>query len=124
MQIVDIQKPYDYTRTIRDIQTLLTYYPYGSLEWIGCSVLGKPIPHILIGNGERKVHINASFHANEWITTNVLLQFVEDYLAALHYDQALNGQEARALFNQVTLSTVPIVNPDGVDLVLKRSSCK
>ncbi|AUO11234.1 M14 family metallopeptidase [Priestia megaterium] len=119
MQIVDIQKPYDYTRTIQDIQTLLTYYPYGSLEWIGCSVLGKPIPHILIGNGERKVHINASFHANEWITTNVLLQFVEDYLAALHYDQALNGQEARALFNQITLSAVPIVNPDGVDLVLK-----
>ncbi len=39
MQIVDIQKPYDYTRTIQDIQTLFDVLPYGSLEWIGCSVL-------------------------------------------------------------------------------------
>ena len=60
---------------------------------------------------------NASHHANEWITTPVLLKFIEDYAAAVAAGGTIFGQDAAALFRRTQLYCVPMVNPDGVDLV-------
>lgn len=76
-------------------------------EEIGRSVLGKPIDAWTIGNGKEQVHINAAVHANEWITTPLLMRFIEHL--------AVKKSEMECL-EQVTLHAVPMVNPDGVDL--------
>ena len=60
---------------------------------------------------------NASHHANEWITTPVLLKFLERYAAAYVTGGSVGGTPARTLYNTTTLYLVPLVNPDGVDLV-------
>ena len=71
----------------------------------------------MIGNGPRKVIFSASHHANEWITTLVLLKFVEDLAQAIQSGGKIYGQDARNIAEKVTIYTVPMVNPDGVDLV-------
>ncbi|MBM7701537.1 M14 family metallopeptidase [Metabacillus iocasae] len=116
--MVNMHIPYNYERMLSDLVNLLHRYPIASGEYIGHSVLGKPIPHIIIGHGKKKIHINASFHANEWITTNVVMKFMEDYLHAIYYGQSLKGIDARTLYQETSLSIVPMVNPDGVNLVL------
>lgn len=92
-------------------------YPFLRMGAIGSSVLGKPLRLIEIGVGKTQVFYNASHHANEWITTPVLMAFVEEYAAAYIMGGTIWETEAALLYQEVTLSVVPMVNPDGVDLV-------
>ena len=102
------------------IQELKKKYPFLEIGMIGASVLGNPILYLKIGSGAKKVFYNAAFHANEWITTIVLMKFVEDYSYAYANDGKIYNYSARNLFNDTTLYVVPMVNPDGVNLVTGR----
>lgn len=99
------------------IEGLLVRYPFLADNAIGKSVMGKPISVLKIGNGEREVCYSASYHANENITTPLLLKFAEAYAAAYAAGGKIGGADARQLFTQFTLYLIPLVNPDGVDLV-------
>lgn len=108
---------YTYQKLLSDIQEMKETYPFLEIGSIGYSELGKNIPYIRIGSGGKEVFYNASFHANEWITTPVLMRFIEDYAAQYALNGRLNEFSARELYNAVSLFVVPMVNPDGVDLV-------
>lgn len=110
--------PYDCRSLAKIIENLKKVYPFIAVEPIGNSVLGRPILEIRVGRGEKKVHMNASFHANEWITTIVLMNLLNQYLLCLTNGSLLKGHKVNHLYEEVELSIVPIVNPDGVDLVL------
>jgi g-D-glutamyl-meso-diaminopimelate peptidase len=116
--IVSSKVPLDSTKLIKQITYFKKIFPFISVNTIGTSVLNQPIHEIRIGKGAKKVHMNASFHANEWITTMVLMSLVNNYLLSLTSREKLNKLEAINLYNDVELSVVPMVNPDGVDLVL------
>ncbi|MGR3765014.1 M14 family metallopeptidase [Rossellomorea sp. NS-SX7] len=103
----------------KDLKKLKEIYPFIKLNSIGESVLGKPVVEMRIGNGSKKVHMDASFHANEWITTSILMTFVNEYLLSLTNVKPIRGVQTMPVYNGVTMSIVPMVNPDGVDLVLK-----
>ncbi|MCH1624925.1 M14 family metallopeptidase [Fredinandcohnia quinoae] len=116
--IVNANRPYDYQMMMDDIKKLHAIYPFIRCEVIGNSVLGNNIPEIQIGSGAKVVHINGSFHANEWITTNVIMKFLNDYLLALTNMSPIRGMSIQPFYFDTMLSIVPMVNPDGVDLVL------
>lgn len=101
------------------IEHLQQVFPFITVKTIGSSILGKPIKEIRFGKGLRKVHMNASFHANEWITTTVLMNLVNKYLICLASSgNLIGGVTPLDLYDHVELSVVPMVNPDGVDLVI------
>ncbi|QVY60335.1 M14 family metallopeptidase [Cytobacillus gottheilii] len=102
-----------------DLTSLKGVFPFIQINTIGNSVLGKPIQEIKIGTGPKKVQINASFHANEWITTPILMALVNNYLLALTNMRPIRGLDVLPYYQNVSLSIVPMVNPDGVNLVLK-----
>lgn len=64
------------------INSLVRRYPFLLVGSIGNSVLFKKIPYIKIGNGKKEVFYNGSFHANEWITSVVLMEFAEKFCEA------------------------------------------
>ncbi|MBR6007306.1 MAG: M14 family metallocarboxypeptidase, partial [Clostridia bacterium] len=66
---------------------------------------------------EPEVLINASHHANEWITTPLVLKFAETVLKAYVNGGTVAGRSARELLGRVKLYIAPLVNPDGVALV-------
>lgn len=99
------------------VEGLVRRYPFIQTGSIGRSVMGKEIPYLQIGNGRTQVFYSASFHANESITTPVLLKFAEEYARAYERGERLYGVPARQLFSAYQLYLVPMVNPDGVDLV-------
>jgi g-D-glutamyl-meso-diaminopimelate peptidase len=117
-RIVEGKKNYDYDTLTNDLNRLKNVYPFMQVPSIGKSVLGKSIPEALVGNGSKRVHYNGSFHANEWITTPVIMTFLNDYLLAVTNKTSIRGLSMANFYNQTTLSIVPMVNPDGVDLVL------
>jgi len=115
--VVQTDISYTYDNLIRNISGLSRIYPFLQIGSIGRSVLGRPIPVIRIGEGQKEIFYNASIHANEWITTPVLMNFLEEYSRRYVEDSTIFGYNARDLFQNVTLYIVPMINPDGVDLV-------
>lgn len=108
-----------YTSLLTDwiLEGLLVRYPFLHEEPAGTSVTGHRMPVLRIGEGAKEVFYNASFHANEWITTPVLLKFAEDYAQAFAGGRQIGGVRASWLYYGFTLYLMPLVNPDGVDLV-------
>lgn len=117
-RIVNGKQDYDHSTMMNDLRRLQSVYPFIQTPSIGNSVLGRDIPEVLIGTGNKRVHYNGSFHANEWITTPIVLTFLNDYLLSLTNQNTIRGRLTFPLYQQTTLSIVPMVNPDGVNLVI------
>lgn len=115
--IVPTDVNYTYKIMANVIRKLLETYPYLEVGTIGKSEMGKDILYLRLGKGQTQVCYNASFHANESITTPVLLKFAEQMMRAYTDGSDVQGVEPRQLFEECSLYLVPMVNPDGVDLV-------
>ncbi len=100
-----------------NISSLKTVYPFLRISTIGYSVLGKELPLISLGNGSKKVFYSASIHANEWITTPLLMKFIEDFCLAYTENIEFNNYDTNSIFNTTTIYIAPMVNPDCVDIV-------
>jgi len=109
----------DYTYEIieRQIQGLKVRYPFLETGTIGRSVMGKNLYYIRLGRGGRQVSYNGAHHANEWITTPLLMKFIENYSKAYSTGGSIRGYNIPQLYNTSSIYIVPMVNPDGVDLV-------
>lgn len=99
------------------VEGLRMRFPFLTVNALGNSVLGQPIYQLTIGRGMTRVGYNAAHHANEWITTPVLLRFLEQYAANVAYENGVGEIDFRRLYERYTLDIVPMLNPDGVDLV-------
>ncbi len=117
MAIVRTDIPITSAANERIIRQLVQTYPFCRTEVIATTAFQRPVSTLVIGNGPRKVIFSASHHANEWITTLVLLQFAEELAQAIQSGGRIYDRDARELAERVTVYMVPMVNPDGVDLV-------
>ena len=117
MAIVQTNTNYTYEIMRSNIYELNRSYPFIQVQNIGYSVLGKQLPIIRLGRGEKEVFYSASFHANEWITSVVLMKFIEDYCISYVNNTNLFGYNIRNLFRTTSIYIMPMVNPDGVNLV-------
>lgn len=117
MEIIKTNIPYSFPIFTENLKTLYKYYPFLKIYSIGNSVFHNSIFCIQIGTGPKKIFYSASYHANEWITSLILMKFIEDFCFAYQNHTNLNLRSINQLFDSSTLYFVPMVNPDGVNLV-------
>jgi len=115
--IIKISDAYNHKTMLKDLRNLKNAYPELEILNIGKSVLNRSIPAVRLGSGKKLLHFNGAFHANEWITSLLLMVFIEKCLQAAHSDQDLEGFDVPKLLAEKSVWIVPMVNPDGVDLV-------
>ena len=117
MAIVKTDIPMTSTLCEQTILELVKTYPFLRTELLTETAFGRKIRTLVIGTGPRKVIYSAAHHANEWITTPVLLKFAEEFAEAIQNEGAIFGIDAKTLAAAATIYMVPMVDPDGVDLV-------
>lgn len=117
MPIVTTDIPITSARNVELIQALSAAYPFIRTQQFGATAFGRPLWSLTIGNGERKVLYTAAHHANEWITAYILLKFAEELAAALASSGSVYGIPGATIADVATVTLVPLMDPDGVDLV-------
>lgn len=118
MAIVNTTVPITAVSCDRMIQRIVEEYPFCRTELLTTTAFQRPIRTLVIGRGERKVIYSAAHHANEWITSLVLLKFGEEFARAIQENGQIFGVDARLISQTATIYMVPMVDPDGVDLVV------
>ena len=117
MPIVKTDLPMTY-RLCRDtIAELTETYPVCSSRSLTTTAFGREVLALGIGSGQRTVLFSAAHHANEWITATVLLKFAEELSRAITEGGSLYGIPGELFDRYCRIYLVPMVDPDGVDLV-------
>lgn len=91
--------------------------PYLEAKALTKTAGSRTVWALRLGTGPRRVLLTAGHHANEYITSVLLWRLLEDYCRSIREDVGLFGFSGRMLFRRTSLYLVPLVNPDGVDLV-------
>ena len=117
MPIVNTQVPITSASCDEMIRRIVETYPFCRTELLTTTAYQRPVRTLVIGTGQRKVIYSAAHHANEWITALVLLKFAEELAQAIQNEGQIFGRNARELSETATIYMVPMVDPDGVDLV-------
>lgn len=101
----------------QNLVNLLKLYPFLNVQIVSNSVLGTPIYVIKLGTGPKQVFYSAGIHANEWITSIILMKFIEDYSKSYASNNKLYNYSINDIFNSCSIYIMPMINPDGIDLV-------
>lgn len=99
------------------LRRLRAQYPFVYSKILARTAHGREIPALQLGQGDRKILISAAHHANEYITSMLVWELLERYCRALCCGGRFGGVDAGRLYHGSMLYLVPMVNPDGVDLV-------
>ena len=83
MAIVKTDVPMTYELCTNTIQDLAKAYPFIRVKELTQTGFGRSVWAVEIGEGERHVLYSAAHHANEWITSLVLLKFAEEMAEAI-----------------------------------------
>ena len=116
--IVPTDIPYGSNILSINLQGFKQKFPFLEQGIIGYSVLRKEINYLKFGNGPKQIFYHGSIHANEWINSVLLMKFLENLSNAYLNNSTIWGYPASTLFEQYSLYIIPMVNPDGVDLVV------
>ena len=117
MSIVKTDAPMTWALCDQTIDEIVRTYSFARSEILTETTFGRTVRSLVLGDGPRQVLFTAAHHANEWITATLLLKFAEELAQAMASNGKIWGVTAATIRKQVTVHLVPMVNPDGVDLV-------
>lgn len=98
------------------------YPEFTKLEKIGSSVQGRTLYALKVGTGSKEILMDASMHAREHMTTNVLLEMIDEYTLNYLNGTKFNSMNVKTILDRVSIWFVPMMNPDGVTLVQSKAN--
>lgn len=118
-EIIKLNKKYSYKNLINDIKFLEYYYKEIKTGIIGESTLGRKIFFIKLGTGKEKILIKLTEKANESILSSAIMAIIEKIIVRKKADELYKGFDIKEILAKYTIYFIPMVNPDGVGLVLR-----
>jgi g-D-glutamyl-meso-diaminopimelate peptidase len=117
---VNPNQTYTYETMTSNIKTLAQKYP-GLVQYrsLGKTPYGRDIWAVKLGRGDATVMYNASHHAREWVTTNIVMEMIDQYSEKYTAKATMDGYNVANVLNNTSIWFIPMTNPDGVTLQQK-----
>ncbi len=90
-------------------------YDFLEITQLGRSILGKNIPMISLGKGEKALIYIGGHHGMEWITSALLIKFINEFCEEYSNGTHIFDISSRVIFETRKLYIVPMLNPDGIE---------
>lgn len=115
---LSLDKSFDYSEMMNKIEYLIGKYDFLDASLIGKSILGKSIPLISFGKGNKSIIYIGGHHGMEWITCALLINFVKDLSDEYAKGKSIFNISTRIMFDSRKIYVIPMLNPDGIDYVI------
>lgn len=102
------------------LEMLERQYPFLQRQVIGKTCFGREIQAVRLGEGETCSLVVGAHHGLEWITSLVLLRYIEHFCHCWQEGRELLGYRPAEMAQTRSCWVVPMLNPDGVDIALRR----
>ena len=112
----------DYNTRLQLERNLLEKYSFIKRELVGKSLCNREIYAYTIGSGNIKTLYAGAFHGMEWLTSLVLIKFLEECCEALDSNKNILNFRIADFLKTNSLTIIPCINPDGVEIQQKGSS--
>ncbi len=109
-------KGYSYENLCSGIENLCKKYNFVKSGNIGRSLVGRELPFLSIGEGNKSILYVGTHHGMEWMTSMLLMKYAEEYCEAVKSRSAVGGSYADVIFGARRIFIVPMLNPDGAEL--------
>lgn len=114
-RILNYTAPLDPKELERIVTLFSERYPFLAVSSLGKSILGNTIPNITLGNGNKHLLYVGAHHGMEWITSVLLLRFVNEVCEFYQSQKTVYRRSIPLLWEEYCIHVIPMLNPDGVD---------
>lgn len=123
--LLDYPVPLDHCMMMRYLRFFADRYSFLDFGCLGMSVMGREIPVVRLGDksADRQVLYVGTHHGMEWITSVLLLRFINEYCDALCGDRRMYNVNLGYVFRTRCIHIVPMLNPDGTELQIHGADC-
>ncbi len=111
---IDFTRPLDYKLMMEYINIFAERYDNISVTYLCSSILGRNIPIIKLGDGKESVLYVGSHHGAEWMSSVILIRFINEFCELYRTDKCPYGVGLSEL--KKSIYVIPMLNPDGVDI--------
>ena len=115
--VLDYPLPLTPERMYAYLDCFANRYPFLSFGTLGESVLGRPIPIVTLGEGKKTFVYVGTHHAMEWMTSVLLLRFINEYAEGYREGRRIYNVHLPYLYKERRIVIIPMLNPDGVSYV-------
>ncbi len=105
----------DYIHLAEKINTLSEKYGCLAVNGLGESIMGRGIPAIRLGCGEKEILYIAGQSAKDSVLSFALINFIEEYCSLLQSKSKLYGIPIEYINERLSIIVIPMLNPDGVE---------
>ncbi len=99
------------------LEALISEYPEISLTYLGESIMGRGIPMLTIGEGEKAYLYVSGQSGTDMVGSAILLRWVKEYASLYRGGRRIYRTRADYLYRTRTVYLVPMLNPDGAEYV-------
>ncbi len=107
----------DYANFLTELNSMCEKYSEFSVNGIGESIMGRGIHSVSVGKGKNKIIYIGAQNGCDCSVSFALLHFIREYCSMLESKSKLFGLPIDYIDQKVTIVTIPILNPDGIEYV-------
>lgn len=115
-KIIGFVRPVDYNEMWEILGSFSERYGFLAFSDIGKSIFDRRIPVVRFGEGKRRIIYVGAHHGSEWMTSALLLRFINELSELYKCDGNVEGISVKELFHYVEINVIPMLNPDGVEM--------
>ena len=114
-KILEYKTPLDYAKMMERLNLMVEQYPFLSFSYLGETMMGRGIPILTLGTGDRALFFVGAQRAREWITSMILLRWLNEACELCATNAKIFRYHIGYLLSTRRIIIVPMLNPDGVE---------